>query len=69
MSHRMMLMIRSEFLLFRKNYPEESKTPRKEKYNFMFVKTVISLMCVRISIEKSKDLLMYYCRMIRDLGE
>lgn len=64
-----MLMIRSEFLLFRKNYPEESKTPRKEKYNFMFVKTVISLMCVRISIEKSKDLLMYYCRMIRDLGE
>jgi hypothetical protein len=48
---------------------KDNKPNKKEKYSFWFLKTVINLLCMRITIEKNKSLLMYYCKMLRDLAE
>ena len=56
-------------LLMRKTYPEESKSKKNEKHNFTFLKSVISLICIRITLETSKNLLYYYWKMLRDLAE
>lgn len=54
-------------MLSKKSVPEESK--KKERHNFSFLKSVINLICIRITVEKDKKYLFYYSKMLGDIAE
>ena len=56
-------------LLSRKESADSGKSTRKEKHSFSFVKTIVSIICIRITVEKGRQLLGYYCKMLKELGE
>lgn len=42
---------------------------RKDAHKFYFLKTLITLLCIRISVEEHKDIVNHYWRILKELGE
>ena len=60
---------RLELLLYKKRYLNESIPHKKDTHKFYFLKSLITLICIRITMEDDKDLAKTNCKIIRDLGE
>ncbi|CAI2372614.1 unnamed protein product [Moneuplotes crassus] len=58
---------RLQILLSKKVYSEEFK--KKERHNFSFIKTVVNLICLRITLEQDKNYIIYYLKMLCDITE